>query len=477
MLYFLVVLIQISEGRVHLTQHESEEYVRTTVPVRVGAKPGLEHVFLFDPASDTYVPKYHQLQSSYYRNNTDVIYVKNGRAIIDIITTTENPVLGSDTLCKMSNVWGVCNNVLYFHELPRKCKNGIYTPFFCDIKTCPVWFNMTQHTIHDCSKNFTVGGTSIKPNCNNVISVGKNGRFLPSYYETPNMPERISIWQQHANYEYDCEHKEFNIFIPTKDLEENTMDYIIVIISILTIVVWFEKMQLIYKKIDELWNHIEEYSFMYYSIIMGVTSNKLYSYAMNKSVFFPETLDNTYGTSFANWYIRQHMIIVLILLVFVSFVFVIIGIRIFSGFIYPPCLNDLIYKIHKNMKDNKYTTLLALRWTYDYLLFTTFHINFPQDFKDETTELIGLMLGCTLCALSTLCFLLIVKKSSSIATFALCLILFCICITHASIFMIHPIIGHSDDLSPIMSAILSYIISICFIALGMNRTHLFLGLS
>jgi len=157
---FLCFIITPCVCRVHLIEYIDEEYVTTVIPVRIGALPGMVHTFSFIPNHDTVVPPYHQSQSLFHKNGYDYLYLHNKMANISV-ENIGDPILGSDTMCKLSPIWGRCDNRIYTSAIPLKCKSNKPLLILCHMNNCPVSFNLTQHIVPSCNGYLKAGSLSI----------------------------------------------------------------------------------------------------------------------------------------------------------------------------------------------------------------------------------------------------------------------------------------------------------------------------
>jgi hypothetical protein len=462
-------LLHIATGRAHFKQEEYEEFVQNTIDVRVGADPGIVSTFVLNPQLKTAVPHYHQSQSKYHVNGTDYVYIHNGVAKIAIEITDGAPHLGSDTLCKISRVWGVCNNVLYFDKIPRKCKTDDKITMICDIETCPVWFNRTQNTVADCDVGIRMGGATIDVDCTRYIHIGAKKRMIPAYLETSEYPERLSLWQGKSNYEYYCTEKRFELYNISDDPKQNFMDYVTLVMIIGALLFLLTLHDLLDTNTDALWRKIARHHYLLISFITWICTNKVYGYlVLKKHVFMPESIDITYGENFSVWYCVQYITITLVVLCYTCAILLVIGVEGGRTKFSIPVFYTAFYRIYTKSLNNKQVMIYSIFWSLDFLLATSAHVNFPPTIKTESVSLIGFVLGVTLGFFSGLRFRSIVSANYNPIVFASCCIFLCICIIHTTIFMVHPIFSDSDNMSETTSSTFSLLVVLLSVTAGMG---------
>lgn len=406
------------------------------VSAQIGALPGLKTNLMLDFLNTPALQAVGQYESSFTENGTDLLYVDKSLARVPV-NSTGGPVLGLNNILRLSQVFGICDDRLYLHSLPRKCKRGSEGTRACTLGVnCHVSFDRLQHS-GTCGETILFGSITV------VLSCGTFMLQEHTFPQTVPGPPLLSIPQLRANWEYDNLGR-LRIWLPPE--EEDTWAGLTTMIAItLFMIVWQAWTTAINtaiakndcKAINELYETLVFYSMLIGDALCLAAAFKTTSLYQEAVSFMPEAADQLLGQDNALAYNYAYLVMVLVASftasIILFFMFVDNNDTLVSRLM-NRCFGAAIDAVCR--PNVRMTTIILLRWVIDVVMLTTLHISIPVALGERLRSSLGLIIGISLAVISGRDSTFLLQHVKSFVGGLLILLSAGIIFFHVSIFML-----------------------------------------
>jgi hypothetical protein len=461
------------------------------VDVHIGATPGISTSMLLHPQAKTTVLAYAPQQSQFRENYTDLLYIRDSVARVSFEEQESGQqVLGGDALSAFGAPWGVCDNVLYFGVMPRKCYKGTFVQLTCSIEQCPISFLRTQHVVRTCSDPLMLGPDVVVLDtpCDRRITVKDTD--LPAALHSPGSQQTtVSLWQLGASVQYNPNTLQMSVWV--RDTTAGRIESVATVgILVAFLSVWLtwtsDLNNAIFNQTPDMleatWAQVAAGAMLAFDAVTFSGSIKAWYLFSDADVFTPPAVDITYGNTFSKWYCLCYVVTALL---FVTIAAIILSIMSATHGDWLPqfilsWVNPGIWYVRGNpgkakptMPREKSVLLVMLRWIVEVLVLTALHIAIPTHLGQSYQTAVGLGVGLALALIAGRDIYIVVHETLASnrplfrsSTVVLGFFGLAYTITHVAIFMVLPTFVSAETLTTPMCVACSWSLTIQTACLG-----------
>lgn len=452
------VAVYIGQSPLQFNGDPATNELKVFTGVTLGAYPGFKATAELDFMSrTTTVPSLSTRWSKTRLNDTDVLYLAN--TPIRVKTTDAQQItLGLDTLLAETDVWGVCDNALYLHKLPRHCRRGSTGVRRCSLEGCELHYLISHEG--KCRGNeleLQYGTYSTTVPCDRSLFLGE-----PHENVIESALPRLSIARANLQFEYNAAAGEVKVWEKV-GVEDDVVQIVAMVFLAVALSSWLgwtrDLNALLAGKGDstaaELWERLSHVAVAVGDCIWIAATMKVYQFFADAKIFMPETVDRLFGHEFAELYCLWYVGIVAIAAF--ATLYVLLLAMIGNNFKVPEVIACRLRAPAAlcNAGPGQVCALITVRWLYESVLLTSLHVATPETIGENFQLAVGLAVGaCVAGVAGRDCQSLLLmcrsrlSKLLSVASLAILLV-------HVSIFMIFPSIagayGNTENVAIVLA--------------------------
>lgn len=324
--------------------------------------------------------------------------------------------IGRQSLVSLNSTWGVCEEILFFTKLPRRCRRQEVRKIHCELGTsCPsIDWILNTYEYSDYNKLLTIYKDRESTESEILFDIG--GIIICLLF--------LAIWVTLMDG------------LTTIALSRTTN------ISPMT------------DDLKTMWDETKGFFVPIGDVIFLAGSIKLLSYFDESPNLSPLQIDFLLGHDFANWY--SHFYIMMTLLI------TLISLAIL---LWMP-------KDIKNFK-TALITLLYLRWTTEFLILAAIHISVPISFGHNVGAFFSLAIGIGIGIFSGRDFHLILKWQKNKKFIFMYVLLYAFIIFHVFLYMVYSAIVIIPTITPTVAIFTSVLIALFSFYIGATAVEFY----
>lgn len=323
--------------------------------------------------------------------------------------------IGYPTLYAINSTWGVCEEILFFTKIPRRCRRQEVSKVHCRLGvTCPTidWISSTyEYNVDD--NMLTIYEDIVSTNSEIFFDIG--GIIICLLF--------LAIW--------------------------------VTLMDGLTSIALSRRVNMSpSENLKTIWGETKGFFVPIGDVIFLAGSIKLLSYFDESPNLTPIQTDFLLGHDLASWYIHFYIMCTL-LITLISLV--------------------ILLWMPKDVKSTKtgVVTLLYLRWTTEFLILAAIHISVPVSFGHNVGAFFSLAIGIGIGIFSGRDFHLILKWQNRKKFIFLYIILYLFIIFHVFLYMVYSAVAIIPTISPTVAVFTSVLITLFSFYIGATAVEFY----
>lgn len=440
------VLLSIAQAPLRLRYVEGSGDLLVLTAVKIGAFPGLKTTAQLNfSASSSTVQKVPLRWSKSSVGNTDVLYLASKP---HMVTTTDNMAtitsLGLDTLLAETNVWGVCDNMLYLHKLPRHCRRGHGGSKRCTLEGCNIAFTL-QHrgTCINGKAELKYGTYATTVDCTRTTFLGEPHNVVQN-----DSVSQLSFARGDLQFEYNANSGEVHVWEKVA-VHDDVMQLVTMVFLALALSAWLswtrDLNHVLANTTDvtasELWERLSHVAVIVGDCVWIAATVKVYQFFIDAKVFMPENVDLLLGHDVAELYCVWYVGVVA--LATAGTLYILLLSMVANNYKIPRAVATRLRSAAAvcNAGEGQLCALVTVRWLYESVLLTSLHVATPETIGIDFQLAVGLAVGVCVAAVAGRDCQTLLRLCRQPLTKFLAIAAFTTLIVHVTIFMIYPSIA------------------------------------
>lgn len=437
--------------------------------IKIGAYPGVDTVALINFSSLTSeIPRLPHRWTKTAKNNTDVLYLAGKPHMVTTSSSVKSAIVGLDILLSGTDVWGVCNNVLYLHKLPRHCRRGDGGTKRCSLLGCNLRY--TPHHLGTCVDNsvlLTYGSYKVRVPCERSMFLGEPHELV---IDSPTA--ELSLARANLQFEYNGGAGEVHVWEKVQ-VHDDVMQLVTMVFLAVALSSWLGWTRDLNATVsgksdvstEELWERLSHVAVIVGDCVWVAATVKVYQFFVDAKVFMPENIDILLGHDVAELYCVWYVGIVA--LAAAGTLYILLLSMVSNNYKVPRSVAVRLQASAASCEHGpgQLCALVTVRWLYESVLLTSLHVATPETIGVDFQLAVGLAVGVCVAAVAgrdcqTLVLLCRYRLSQLLAIAS-----FAALVVHVTIFMIFPSIagtyGNTHDVAFVLSATITVQVAVC----------------